>query len=96
MLTVVTSDKTEYLRSGNCLIARRSCTLAGANLAGSPAGANRIQMRRQSEQKLLNNIPLLHSCELYAHTTRNDAVTARSMHFTTSSFTLTYSSPQEL
>lgn len=61
--------------------------LAGANLASraAVAEANRIQMRRcrQSEQKLLNNVPslLYHSYELYS--THNDAVTARSMHSTT-------------
>lgn len=63
-----------------------ACPLAGTNLTATAAEANRIQMRRQPRQKLLNNIPSLHSYELY--TARNGAVTARSMHFTTSSCAL--------
>ncbi|CAH0691828.1 unnamed protein product [Spodoptera exigua] len=56
-----------------------------ANLASraAVAEANRIQMCRQSEQKLLNNIPSVVALAHELYSTHNDAVTARSMHFTT-------------
>lgn len=54
-------DKLEYLWNGNCLITQR-CTLRWQALisrAAAAAEANRIQMCRRPEQKLLNNIPSL-------------------------------------
>lgn len=62
-----------------------ACTVAGANLASraAVAEANRIQMCRQSEQKLLNNVPSVVPLAHELYTTHNDAVTARSVHFTT-------------